>query len=95
MGSADETEIDAEYENAKEAIPLRNSSIDMGHPQPPNPMQVDNSTAVGFINKTIKQKSQKPLTYVLTGSKTENHKTIKNILETRKRRLTKTKSKPW
>ena len=74
IGSAAETEIGAAYENAKEAIPVRNAAIDTGHPQPSTPMQVDNSMAVGFVNKIIKQKLSKPLTCVFTGFKTEKHK---------------------
>jgi hypothetical protein len=29
----------------------------MGHPQPATPMQVDNSTANGIINNTVKQQT--------------------------------------
>ena len=28
----------------------------MGHPQPPTPMHIDNSTCVGIVNGTIKRK---------------------------------------
>ena len=33
----------------------------MHHPQPPTPIQVDNSTAVGIANKIIKQKRSKSM----------------------------------
>ena len=33
----------------------------MHHPQPPTPIQVDNSTAVGIANKSIKQKRSKAM----------------------------------
>jgi hypothetical protein len=33
----------------------------MGHPQPSTPIQVDNTTAVGFANSTIKQKRSKAI----------------------------------
>ena len=33
----------------------------MGHPQGPNPLQVDNTTALGFANKNIKQKMSKAI----------------------------------
>ena len=33
----------------------------MGHPQLPTPLAVDNTTAVGFANKTIKQKMSKAI----------------------------------
>ena len=55
MGSAAETEIGASYMNAQESLPIRVCLEEMGHPQPPTPIQVDNTTAVGFANKTIKK----------------------------------------
>ena len=61
MGSAAEVEIGAGYINARELLPIRVAAIEMGHPQPPTPIQVDNSTAVGFANKTIKQKISKAI----------------------------------
>ena len=61
MGSAAEVEIGATYVCAQEALPIRQMLIDMGHPQPPTPVQVDNTTAVGFANKTIKQKRSKAI----------------------------------
>ena len=47
--------------NAREAVPLRQGLIEMGHPQPATPMKTDNSTATGIINKTIKQKRSKAI----------------------------------
>jgi hypothetical protein len=61
MGSAVEAEIGATYLNGQEAIPIRTTLAEMGHPQPPTPMQVDNSTAEGFANDTIKQKRSKAI----------------------------------
>ena len=61
MGSAAEAEIGAGYINARELLPIRVAAIEMGHPQLPTPIQVDNSTAVGFTNKTIKQKMSKAI----------------------------------
>ena len=40
-------------------IPLRNTFIEMGWPQPQTPIQKDNSTSVGFTNKTIAKKATK------------------------------------
>ena len=40
-------------------IPLRHTLIEMGWPQPQTPIQTDNSTVVGFANKTIVNKSTK------------------------------------
>ena len=42
----------------------------MNHPQPPTPIQVDNSTAVGISNKTIRQRQSKAMDmrfYWITG----------------------------
>ena len=56
MYSAAEAEIGATFINAKDALPIRTTIEELGHPQPHTPMQVDNSTAVGFANDTIKKK---------------------------------------
>jgi hypothetical protein len=58
MGSAAEAEIGTAYINGQEAIPIHTTLEEMGHPQPPTPMQVNDSTAEGFANNdhTIKQK---------------------------------------
>ena len=56
LSSAAKAKIGATFTNAQEAIPIRHMLLEMGHPQPATPIQVDNTTAVGFANKTIKQK---------------------------------------
>ena len=61
MASVTETEIASAFENAKEAMPLRNKLIFLDHPQPTTPIQVDNTTAVSFANKTLKQKRSKAI----------------------------------
>jgi hypothetical protein len=61
MSSAAEAEIGATYINAQESVPIRITLEEMGHPQPPTPIQVDNTTAVGFANSTIKQKRSKAI----------------------------------
>ena len=61
MGSVAEVEIGATYLNAQEGIPIRQMLLDMGHQQPPTPVQVHNTTAVGFATKTIKQKRSKAI----------------------------------
>ena len=61
MGSAAEVEIGLTYVCAQEGLPIRQMLLDMGHPQPPTPIQVDNTTAVGFANKAIKQKRSKAI----------------------------------
>jgi hypothetical protein len=51
-----EAEVAACFHNAQEPCPLRHVLLTLGHPQPPTPIQTDNSTAEGILNKSIKQK---------------------------------------
>ncbi len=53
MSSAAEAELSALYTIAKEMVPLRQTLIQMGWPQPQTPIQTDNSSAVGITNLTI------------------------------------------
>ena len=59
MALAAEAEMAALFITAKNMIPLRHKLIEMGWPQPQTPIQTDNSTAVGFTNKTIVNKATK------------------------------------
>ena len=59
MASAAESEIAALYITDKNMVPLQNNIIEMGWPQLKLPIQIDNSTAVGFTNKTIIKKATK------------------------------------
>ena len=61
MSSAAEAELGATFLCAKEMVPLRQTLIEMGWPQPPSPIQVDNSTAVGVANSTIIPKRTKAM----------------------------------
>ena len=61
MASAAEAELAALYITAKKMVPLHNTLIEMGWPQPKSPIQTDNSTAVGFTNKNIVTKAIKSL----------------------------------
>ena len=45
----------------KEATALRTALEEMGHPQPATPIQVDNSTACGLANRTIKHRRSKAI----------------------------------
>jgi hypothetical protein len=56
MASAAESEVGALSINSQEAIPLRYALEELGHPQPPTPVQTNNSNAAGYSNNTIKQK---------------------------------------
>ena len=61
MSSAAEAELGALYINAREAVPMRNLLHEMGHPQPPTPMQTDNSTALGVVNSNIQPRRTKAM----------------------------------
>ena len=61
MASAAEAEYGALFLNGQAAVPIRTTLIEMHHPQPPTLIQVDNSTAVGIANKSIKQKLSKAM----------------------------------
>jgi uncharacterized protein YbcC (UPF0753/DUF2309 family) len=62
MTSAAKAKVGALFINGQDAIPLRNTLIELGHLQPPMPMiQTNNSTAAGFANDTIKQKRSKAM----------------------------------
>jgi hypothetical protein len=47
ISSAAEAEIGAVFINAKEGAVLRTTLEEMGHKQPPTPMETDNTTATG------------------------------------------------
>ena len=53
--SAMETEVAVTFYNVKEALPFGVTLAEMGHPQPPTPMEVDNETAIGFLKSTMKK----------------------------------------
>jgi hypothetical protein len=61
MPSAAEAECGALFNNTKDGVALRNTLAEMGHPQPPTPVQVDNSTTHGFANKQIHQRKSKSM----------------------------------
>jgi hypothetical protein len=53
MSSAAEAELGAMYINACKAVEERIILEEMGQKQPATPVQVDNSTAEGIINKQV------------------------------------------
>jgi hypothetical protein len=61
MSSAAVAETGAVFINAKEGAVLRTSLEELGHKQPPTPMETDNITATGYSNGTIKQKRTKAM----------------------------------
>jgi hypothetical protein len=61
MSSAAEAEIGSLYTNARKGVEERNILEEMGHPQPPTPVQTDNSTADGIINSQVQPKRTKAM----------------------------------
>ena len=59
VASAAEAETAALFFNAQEAIPIRYLLEQLGHKQPPTPIKTDNTTALSFIHKNIRQKQSK------------------------------------
>ena len=61
MDSAAEAKYGALLLNGQAAVTIRTTLTKMGHPQPPTPIQVDNDTAVGIANRSIRQKMSKAM----------------------------------
>ena len=61
MSLAAESELGALFINAKTAVPIQTTLVEMGHAQPKTPMQTDNSTAHGVLNNIIMPKSTKSM----------------------------------
>lgn len=61
LASAAEAEMGALFVNAKHACPLRVALQELGHEQPPTPLQTDNTTATGLATDSIKQKHTKAI----------------------------------
>ena len=59
MSSAAEAELSGLFICAKAMVPLLNTLIEMVWPQPPSPVQYNNSTAIGVTNKTMVNKMLK------------------------------------
>ena len=59
--SAAEAELGALFHNAQEGKILRLTLEEMGHPQPPTPIHIDNTTAVGIVNNTIKRQRSRAM----------------------------------
>ena len=49
------------FHNAKAATPTQVTLEELGHKQPPTPLQTDNTTALGISNKTSKHQQSKAM----------------------------------
>ena len=61
MSSAAEAELGALFMNAQEGIPMRTTLEELGHPQPPTPVRIDNKTAYGIATQTCKPQKTKAM----------------------------------
>ncbi len=59
--SAAEAKLGAHYLNAQEAKVLCLTLDELGHPQPPTPIHIGNTTTVGIVNNTIKQQRSRAM----------------------------------
>ena len=61
MASACEAEIGAMFVNAREAVPMRQTLQEMGHPQPKTPLQTDNTSAHQVVTNNVQPKRTKSM----------------------------------
>jgi hypothetical protein len=61
MSSAAKAELGALYINARKAVLQCQTLAEMGHKQPPTPMQTNNSTALGVVNNNIQPRCTKAM----------------------------------
>ena len=61
MASACEAEIGAMFVNAREAVPMRQTLLEMGHPQPKTSMQTDNTAANQVVTNNVQPKRTKSM----------------------------------
>jgi hypothetical protein len=61
MSSAAEAELGGLFINAKTAVPIWTTLEELGHKQPPTPIQTDNLTACGVANNEIQPKATKAM----------------------------------
>jgi hypothetical protein len=61
VASATEAELASLYYNAREACTFRTILTEMGHPQPPTPIQTDNEVAVVLAQNTVKERRSKAI----------------------------------
>ena len=61
MSSATEAELSALFINAKTTVSMHHTLKELGHPQPPTPMQTDNKTAHDLLTNKIMPKALKAM----------------------------------
>eukprot|EP00978_Attheya_sp_CCMP212_P026418 scaffold86865_cov67-Attheya_sp.AAC.1 len=61
MSSAAEAECGALFLTAKEGQVDRTTLVEMGHPQPATPIQIDNTTTLGIVHSNFRQRRSKAM----------------------------------
>jgi hypothetical protein len=61
MSSEAEAKLGTLYVNTIKAIPQHQLLEEMGHPQPPTPMQTDNSNSLGVVTSNIQPRQTKAM----------------------------------
>jgi hypothetical protein len=61
MSSATEAKFAGLFHNARDGASLQTALVEMGQPQPPTPIQTDNSCAAGITNGTVCQRKSKAM----------------------------------
>ncbi len=59
--SAAEAELGALFLNAQEAKAIQLVLEELGHPQPPTPIHINNTTTAGIVDNTIKQQRSRAM----------------------------------
>jgi hypothetical protein len=67
MSSTAEAEIGGLYINAQKGVEEHNILEEMGHLQPPTPVQTDNLTKDSIVNLRVQKSAPKPWTCVFIG----------------------------
>ena len=76
MTLAADTEIGALFVNSRFVIPAWQLLEEMGHPQPPMPIQTDNTTVLGFVTKKATKSHQIHENELLVHARPAGQKTI-------------------
>ena len=61
VASAIEAEIGTVFKNCQACLSMRTALQEIGHPQPPTPVEVDNQCTVGILTDIVKQKWSKSM----------------------------------
>jgi hypothetical protein len=84
MSSATEAELAGLYIMVRKAVYVRIILEELGHVQPPTPLQTDNAMADGVINGKVQPKQTKAMDMRSTGSQSNMPTTIPHLLVTQK-----------